>query len=48
LQYFRNRGDWARRGECKQAGICYNTSTIATKQQNYHDRIIVDPKILAG
>ena len=28
--------------------MCYNTATMATKQQNYQNRIIVDPKILAG
>src|SRR5438876_9871415 len=27
---------------------CYTTSTMATKQQTYQDRIIIDPRILAG
>jgi uncharacterized protein (DUF433 family) len=28
--------------------ICYNAFIMATKQINYHDRIIVDPKIMVG
>src|SRR5438270_6841492 len=28
--------------------MCYTTATMATKQQTYQDRIIVDPKILVG
>jgi uncharacterized protein (DUF433 family) len=33
---------------CKQTKTCYNASIMATKQQTYQDRIIIDPQILAG
>src|SRR5438128_2561977 len=32
----------------KRTVIWYTTATMATKQQNYVDRIVVDPRILVG